>query len=237
MAQQKIFIVDNELEIIQMLSLHLSREGYSTSWTTNPEEALSSIEKENPDLIILDVVMPSLSGIDLCSMIREQYDIPIIFLSCKNEVSDKVLGLSIGGDDYMTKPFSTTELIARIKANLKRSYQASSGQEVTEHEKELCCPEIKVSLEGHTCLINGTELQLTSKEFDLLVLFMKSPNRVFTPKQIFEHLWDNYGYEDDYRTVMVHVSNLRKKLQPFLKEENPIHTIRGVGYKLVSRSN
>lgn len=237
MAQQKIFIVDNELEIIQLLSLHLSREGYSTSWTTNPEDALCSIEKENPDLIILDVVMPSLSGIDLCSKIREQYDIPIIFLSCKNEVSDKVLGLSIGGDDYMTKPFSTTELIARIKANLKRSYKVSANAEVSEHDNKLYCSEIEVSLEGHTCTINSNELQLTSKEFDLLVLFLQSPNRVFTPKQIFEHLWDNYGYEDDYRTVMVHVSNLRKKLHPYLKGENPIHTIRGVGYKLVKKDH
>lgn len=234
MAQQKILIVDNELEIVQLLSLHLSREGYSVAWTTDSDSAFDTVTKEKPDLIILDVVMPKINGIDLCSKIREEYDTPIIFLSCKNKVSDKVLGLSIGGDDYMTKPFSTTELIARVKANLKRRYSPHDKLNRIEDEFNiLSCSDIKVDLDAYTCYVGDTELQLTSKEFDLLVLLLKSPNRVFTPKQIFEHLWDNYGYEDDYRTVMVHVSNLRKKLLPYLKGEAPIQTIRGVGYKLV----
>jgi DNA-binding response OmpR family regulator len=236
MAQDKICIVDNEPEIIQLLSHHLNREGYAVSWTCDSKEAISLIRKESPDLVILDIVMPGLSGLDLCTLIREEFDMPIIFVSCKNEITDKVLGLSIGGDDYITKPFSTSELIARVKVGLKRRYYSPSQDQSQNASGRLSAGDIVVDLDGYTVTVLGKPMALTGKEFELLVLLMRSPNRVFTPKQIFEHLWNIYGYENDYRTVMVHVSNLRKKID-LLNENraNPIETVRSVGYKFVTQ--
>jgi DNA-binding response OmpR family regulator len=236
MAQYKICIVDNEPEIIQLLSHHLNREGYAVSWTCDSGEALSLIRKESPDLVILDIVMPGMSGLDLCTRIREEFDMPIIFVSCKGEITDKVLGLSIGGDDYITKPFSTSELIARVKVGLKRRYY-SPLQDLSYHGSgSLSADGIEVDLGGYTVTVYGKPMVLTGKEFELLVLLMRSPNRVFTPKQIFEHLWNTYGYENDYRTVMVHVSNLRKKIDILNNgRANPIETVRSVGYKFITR--
>jgi DNA-binding response OmpR family regulator len=236
MAQNKILIVDDEEDIIRFLSLHLTREGFSVVGTNDSLSVMELVHRESPDLIILDIVMPGLNGIDLCTRIREESDVPIIFISCKNEVADKVLGLSIGGDDYITKPFNMTEVTARIKVNLKRGYTGSRKEaEGLENENLLSCGSIHVDLNAYSVTVMGRALNLTSKEFDLLVLLMRAPNRVFTPKQIFERLWDSYGYENDYRTVMVHVSNLRKKIDAYLSEgENPIQTVRGVGYKFIS---
>jgi DNA-binding response OmpR family regulator len=160
---------------------------------------------------------------------------PIIFVSCKNGVSDKVLGLSIGGDDYITKPFSPSELVARVKVNLKRRYLPSERAAPQATENRIAHCGIEVDLDAYTTYVDGQPINLTGKEFELLVLLLRSPNRVFTPKQIFEHLWECYGYENDYRTVMVHVSNLRKKIdQPSGTQSNPIQTVRGVGYKFVT---
>lgn len=235
MAQNKILIVDNEIEMVQLLGLHLSREGFSVVWTTDGNEAVSLVRNEAPDLIVLDVVMPSISGIDVCAQIREFSDVPIIFLSCKNQVPDKILALGVGGDDYITKPFSPLELIARIKTNLKRAYTTSRDITASQQMKgnTLCHKELCVDLDAYTAKVEGTLLNLTNKEFELLVLLLRSPNRVFTPKQIFEHLWNTYGIEEEYRTVMVHISNLRKKFDAYPEYASCIQTVRGVGYKYV----
>jgi len=232
MAQPTIMIVDNEIEIIEILRLYLSHEGYHVIWTIDSSKAMQMISGETPDLILLDVVMPTLNGIDLCAQIREKYETPIIFLSCKNQTSDKVLGLSIGGDDYITKPFVSSELIARVKANLRRSYRQINYAS-KEKSNILTFGELYIDLSAYTASIQTTPLNLTTKEFELLSLLAGSPNRVFTAKQIFEHLWKTYGIEEDYRTVLVHMSNLRKKLERFPTYADRIQTVRGVGYKFI----
>lgn len=233
MAQPTIMVVDNEIEIIQLLRLYLSHEGYHVIWTTNSNDALQMIENESPDLILLDVVMPALNGIDLCAQIREKHETPIIFLSCKNQTTDKVLGLSIGGDDYITKPFATSELIARIKVNLRRGY-VQNNRMAKAKANTLSFDDLHIDLSAYTASIQFTPLNLTVKEFELLSLLAGSPNRVFTTKQIFEHLWKTYGIEEDYRTVLVHMSNLRKKLEAYPSYVDRIKTVRGVGYKFVN---
>ncbi|MDO4545228.1 MAG: response regulator transcription factor [Bacillota bacterium] len=236
MAQDKIMVVDNEMEIIQLIRLYLSREGYDVVWTTDSTKAAALAAEEHPDLILLDVVMPGLSGIELCGKIREQSDVPILFVSCKGEDMDKVLGLSIGGDDYITKPFSPTELVARVKAHLRRrniSNSSGLGQSPGKNNI-LSVGDLEIDLSAHTVTVNGDPVHLTAKEFELLVLFCKYPNRVFTSRQIFDSLWDTYGLEEDVRTVMVHISNLRKKIETDSENPKYIHTVRGVGYKLVS---
>lgn len=234
MAQDKIMIVDNEMEIIQLIKLYLSREGFNVVWTTDSTKAAAMVQEETPDLILLDVVMPNLNGIDLCGIIRETSSVPILFISCKGQDMDKVLGLSIGGDDYITKPFSPTELVARVKAHLRRQNINNSGENSAENYEEniLTAGDLTINLSSHTALMNGKEVHLTAKEFGMLVLFCKYPGRVFTTTQLYENLWDSYGLEEDARTVMVHISNLRKKIEPNPEKPTYIRTVRGVGYKL-----
>lgn len=239
MVHDKIMIVDNEMEIIQLMKLYLSREGYEVVWTTDSTKAVALVQREVPDLILLDVVMPGLSGIELCGKIREQSDVPILFVSCKGQDMDKVLGLSIGGDDYITKPFSPAELVARVKAHLRRRnlHSSFSGSTADGPEKDgtvLSVGELSIDLPSHTVTVSGTPVHLTAKEFELLVLLCRYPNRVFTGRQIFDNLWNSYSIEEDVRTVMVHISNLRKKIEPNPEKPQYILTVRGVGYKLVS---
>lgn len=232
MDHGKILVVDNEMEIIQLLRLYLSREGFEILWTTDSQKTVAILQEEKPDLVILDVVMPNLNGIEVCRQIREFSEIPILFLSCKDQDTDKVLGLTMGGDDYITKPFSRIELVARVKAHLRRKY-SEQPEDALANKNILLIPPLSIDLNGHTVAIGEKEIKLTAKEFELLVLLAKYPNRVFTPKQIFNHLWDTYGLEEDFRTVMVHISNLRKKLEPFPGCGKCIQTVRGVGYKFV----
>lgn len=233
MAQNKIMIVDNEMEIIQLMKLYLSREGYDIVWTTDSTKAAELANAEDPDLILLDVVMPGLSGMELCGKIREQSDVPILFVSCKDKDMDKVLGLSIGGDDYITKPFSPAELVARVKAHLRRRNLDSKNDTAVSARDQISVGGIEIDLAAHTVSVDGEQVHLTAKEFELLVLFCRYPNRVFTSRQIFDDLWDTYGLDDDVRTVMVHISNLRKKIEKNPEKPHYIHTVRGVGYKLV----
>ena len=236
MAQDKVMIVDNEMEIIQLIKLYLSREGYDVVWTTDSTKAAALAQEEQPDLILLDVVMPGLSGIELCGKIREQSDVPILFVSCKGQDMDKVLGLSIGGDDYITKPFSPAELVARVKAHLRRRNLSNAAGASAEAERSiLSAGQLEIDLSAHTVTVSGEPVHLTAKEFELLVLLCKYPNRVFTSRQIFDNLWDTYGIEEDVRTVMVHISNLRKKIEPNPEKPQYILTVRGVGYKLVAQ--
>ncbi len=236
MAQDKIMVVDNEMEIIQLIKLYLSREGYDVVWTTESTKAAELAQSENPDLILLDVVMPGMSGIELCGKIREQSDVPILFVSCRDQDMDKVLGLSIGGDDYITKPFSPAELVARVKAHLRRRNLSSGNTQsavISDERNLLTAGELTIDLSAHTVSVGETPVHLTAKEFEMLVLFAKYPNRVFTSRQIFDSLWNTYGLEEDVRTVMVHISNLRKKIESTPGSPQYICTVRGVGYKLV----
>jgi len=234
MSQEKILVVDNEMEIIQLLRLYLSREGFHVIWTTDGTKALSMTREEKPDLILLDIVMPGLSGLEVCSKIREHCDTPILFISCKGTDLDKVLGFTIGGDDYITKPFSPAELVARVKAHLRRQNMSSTLDNDYQPQNVITFDQIVIDLNAHTVTVCDNAVYLTAKEFDLLILLCKYPNRVFTPKQIFNHLWNSYGIEEDFRTVMVHISNIRKKIETNPEHPKYIHTVRGVGYKFVN---
>jgi DNA-binding response OmpR family regulator len=233
MSQDKILVIDNEMEIIQLLRLYLSREGYQVIWTTDSTKALPLTQKESPDLILLDIVMPGLTGYEVCRRIREYCETPILFISCKGEDIDKVLGFSIGADDYITKPFSPSELTARVKAHLRRRNLSNLNDIRYQSQNTLSFEQIVIDLNAHTVTVSGRPVYLTAKEFELFVLLCKFPNRVFTPKQIFDHLWNSYGIEDDFRTVMVHISNIRKKIEADPEHPKYIQTVRGVGYKFV----
>ena len=233
MAQDKIMVVDNEIEIIQLIKLYLTREGYNVVWTTDSTKAAAMAEAEKPDLILLDVVMPGITGTDLCIKIRETSDVPSLFVSCKQQDMDKVWGLSVGGDDYITKPFSPAELVARVKAHLRRQNLVSGSQNSEQSRDCITAGDISINLTAHEVTVGGRDVHLTAKEFELLVLFCKYPNRVFTSTQIFDNLWNICGVNEDVRTVMVHISNLRKKIEPNPEKPHYIRTVRGVGYKLV----
>ena len=183
----------------------------------------------------MDVMMPRLNCLSAVMRIRETKNIPIIILSAKTEESDKIIGLSMGADDYVSKPFRPDELVARVKAHLRRR-NISSGSASGEYEENnlLTTGGLEIDLSAHTVTVDGNPVHLTAKEFELLVLFCKYPNRVFTSRQIFDNLWNTYGLEDDVRTVMVHISNLRKKIEINPEKPKYIQTVRGVGYKLVS---
>ncbi len=228
MRKQKILVVDDELEIRDLINLYLSKEGFQVFTASDSQEACTLTYQERPDLIILDILLPKQDGFELCSQLRQTTDAPVIFLSCKTENMDKILGLTVGGDDYMTKPFSPGELVARVKAHLRRTYI----QEKSATSKQILnYPGLQIYLTSHSVFVNGIPVVLTAKEFELLVLFAQNPNRVFYTDQIFEKIWKTYGLDGDTRTVMVHISNLRKKIESNPATPKYILTIRGVGYK------
>lgn len=228
MMKQKILVVDDEIEIRDLIYLYLSREGFKVLGASNSQEACELTYKLRPDLIILDILLPTKDGFELCAQLRKTTDVPIIFLSCKTENMDKILGLTVGGDDYMTKPFSPGELVARVKAHLRRSHIQDRNSAL---KQVLRYPGLEIHLASHTVLVNNKPVDLTAKEFELLVLFAQNPNRVFYTDQIFQKIWKTYGLEGDTRTVMVHISNLRKKIEPNHTTPKYILTVRGVGYK------
>lgn len=228
MIREKILVVDDEAEIRDLIYLYLNKEGFQVFGASTSQEARELTYCERPDLIILDILLPTQDGLELCGQLRKITDVPIIFLSCKSEDIDKILGLTVGGDDYMTKPFSPGELVARVKAHLRRSHLQVRNNEA---KQILRYPGLEIYLTSHSVFVNNTPVFLTAKEFELLVFFAQNPNRVFYTDQIFQKIWKTYGLEGDTRTVMVHISNLRKKIEPNPAEPKYILTVRGIGYK------
>ncbi len=228
MAGEKILVVDDETEISELISLYLTKNGYSVITANTGNTALEFVVAHDPDLIILDIFLPDIDGLELCQEIRKKSDTPIIFLSCKSEETDKILGLTVGGDDYITKPFSPAELVARVKAHLRRNrilnIKNDNKCEVLEY------PGLIIDFSSHNVIVNGKTLALSSKEFDLLALLAQNPNVVFSLGQLYDSIWgtDNIG---DTRTVMVHISNLRKKIDDDPAHPKFIITINRVGYK------
>ncbi|MDQ0246969.1 two-component system response regulator VicR [Bacillus fengqiuensis] len=226
LANSNVLVIDDEPEIRELIGLYLTREGCNFHEAQNAKEALQQIEYINPDLIVLDVFLPDLDGIELCRKIRQTIEVPILFLSCKDSEIDKVIGLSVGGDDYIGKPFSMHELLARIKAHLRRSLLVHKRVEKNIYKSA----SIVLNADRHECHISNQRLVLTSKEFQLLHFFMRHPQQVFSAEHLMERIW-GFNAEIDTKTVMVHIGNLRKKLQGTSKKEAIISTIRGVGYK------
>lgn len=224
-----ILIADDEQGIIDFLTLYLEKDGYTVFTATDGENAWTCIQQEKIDLAILDIMMPKMNGYQLIKKIRVEKNIPIIFLTAKDASADKVLGLDIGADDYVTKPFDPLELVARVSAQLRRFYSLGS-QEINIPEK-IELHDLILDLE-QCLLFKGNEpIALTSIEFKILRLLMSSPGRVFTKKQIYEAVWEDTYIVDD-NNIMVYISRLREKLGT-REEESYIQTIRGLGYKIL----
>ncbi len=225
---KKILIVDDENSVCDVINTYLRDEGFDALVAHNCEDACRLIEEENPDLTVLDIMLPDFSGIDFCTKIRQKYSNPIIFLSCKTETIDKIVALSVGGDDYMTKPFLPEELIARIKAHLRRMDSLTAGKETPEIYR---APGLTVNASTREVFVADENVYFTVKEFDILHLLIKNAKRVYTPHQIFEYAWKENSIPGDEKTIMVYISNIRKKLSRGNEDKNYIISVRGLGYK------
>ncbi|ABR47942.1 two component transcriptional regulator, winged helix family [Alkaliphilus metalliredigens QYMF] len=230
MAGETILVVDDDEDIREIITLYLEKEGYQVILAMDGHQALECAFSFNPDLVILDMMIPGLDGIEVCQALRKNLSTPIIFLSCKSTPSDKSIGLIAGGDDYMSKPFDTMELLARIKAHLRRNRILENSNYSNAQNKRLCYGDLTINLDNHSVVVYGQEIILSPKEFQLLTLLAKNPNRVFSNEQLFETLWATESF-GDHRTVMVHISNIRKKIERDAKKPALIQTVKGVGYK------
>ncbi len=222
---KKILLVDDEKTLVKVLRFNLEKEGYEVCCAYDGETALSLQEKEQPDLIILDLMLPKVNGFDVCKKIRKTQSVPIIMLTAKTEDIDKILGLELGADDYLTKPFNPRELLARIKAILRRSI---SDTNIKPHLVEL--DELKVDLFRHKVWVKGKEIDLTVKEFALLSLLLTTPGQVFSRTQLLKQVW-GADYFGDIRTVDVHIRHLREKVEEDPSKPYYVVTVWGSGYK------
>ena len=228
-VEKTVLIVDDEKSIVDILSFNLKKEGYKTLSAYDGPEGLEKALSQSPDLILLDVMLPGMDGFEVCRRIREKSDqVPIIMLTAREEESDKVLGLELGADDYITKPFSVRELLARVKANIRRTAAAPSAAP-TEEKNLLVRGDILIDLNRYEAFKNGKLLELSQREFDLLLALSTSPGRVFTREELMTQVW-NYEYFGDLRVVDVAVRRLREKLEDKPAEPAHIITRRGVGY-------
>ncbi|MCD8118213.1 MAG: response regulator transcription factor [Lachnospiraceae bacterium] len=233
MTRQKIMIVDDDENIAELISLYLTKECYETKIVTDGSLALSEFPLFAPDLILLDLMLPGVDGYQVCRELRKQSDVPIIILSAKGEVFDKVLGLELGADDYIIKPFDSKELVARVKALLRRVNLApkpSSADEV--QDPSVSYPDLTVNLKDYTVIYYGRKLDMPPKELELLYFLAKSPNQVFTREQLLENIW-GYDYVGDTRTVDVHVKRIREKIGDH--GDWALATVWGIGYKFEVR--
>lgn len=226
---QKILIVDDEQPIRTLLDYNLKQSNFETIMAADGEQAVEKVENENPDLILLDLMLPKMDGIEVCKVLRQRnINTPIIMLTAKGEETDKVLGLEIGADDYMTKPFSPREVIARVKAVLRRSGERTGMDE--DEGQILRIGPLAVHPQQYEAYLNDEALEFTPKEFELLVYFMQNKNRVLTRDQLLSAVW-NYDFAGDTRIVDVHVSHLREKIEENTRKPIFIKTVRGIGYK------
>lgn len=228
MSNNKVLIADDDENIIELIRLYMEKEGFTAITAANGNEALSKFKAETPSIVILDIMMPGMDGWQVCREIRRVSNIPIIMLTAKGETFDKVLGLELGADDYMVKPFETKELIARVKAVLRRSESKE-----TSAEKEIVFPGLMVNLTNYELKINGEIAEIPPKELELLYFLASNPNRVFTREQLLEEVW-GFDYFGDSRTVDVHIKRLREKLEG-VDGSWQLKTVWGVGYKFEVR--
>ena len=233
--KQKILIVDDDANIAELIGLYLNKECYDTQIAADGEEALELFTTYAPDLVLLDLMLPGIDGYQVCREIRTKSQTPIIMLSAKGEVFDKVLGLELGADDYMEKPFDSKELVARVKAVLRRTHQApqtavasaGSGDKIVDY------PDLSINLTNYSVIYQGMTIDMPPKELELLYFLASSPNQVFTREQLLDHIW-GYEYIGDTRTVDVHIKRLREKIK-----DHPswsISTVWGIGYKFEVKS-
>jgi DNA-binding response OmpR family regulator len=224
----KILIAEDEQDIRDLIEIHLMKEGYEVLTAKDGIEALDFFNSEPVDLAILDVNMPKLNGFKLLNKIRKESKIPVILLTARGSDEDKILGLGLGADDYLTKPISMVELVARIKAHFRRNYEYIEPK--TEEKKVLESRDLLIDLDQFAAFKKGELLDLNAKELKLLIYFMKNEGKVITKKQIYEEVWDDYYYGDN-NTIMVYISRLRSKIEDEKDQPSYIKTIRGIGYR------
>ena len=227
-VKQKILIVDDDNNIAELISLYLTKECYDTKIVNDGEQALIAFEHYKPNMLLLDLMLPGIDGYQVCREIRAKSDVPIIMLSAKGEVFDKVLGLELGADDYILKPFDSKELVARVKAVLRRFQPAKPEAYASVNIKCVEYPGLIVNLSNYSVTYDGQQIDMPPKELELLYFLASSPNQVFTREQLLDNIW-GYAYVGDTRTVDVHVKRLREKIKD--KPTWRIATVWGIGYK------
>lgn len=231
-AKQKILIVDDDTNIAELISLYLTKECYETKMVHDGESALKELNLFQPNLILLDLMLPGMDGYQVCREVRTKSQVPIIMLSAKGEVFDKVLGLELGADDYIVKPFDTKELVARVKANLRRCQQIVPEPVRPSDAKIVEYPDLTINQSNYSVLYQGRTVEMPPKELELLYFLASSPNQVFTREQLLDHIW-GYEYIGDTRTVDVHIKRLREKIKDHPRWS--LATVWGIGYKFETR--
>ena len=232
-AKQRILIVDDDENIAELVAMYLEKEFFDTKIVGDGQDALKVFEEYKPDLMLLDLMLPGLDGYQVCREIRTHSTTPIIMLSAKGEVFDKVLGLELGADDYLMKPFDTKELVARVKAVLRRYHQPDMAAKEQPAQKEVNFEGLNVNLTNYSVTYMGSKVDMPPKELELLFFLCASPNQVFTREQLLENIW-GYDYLGDTRTVDVHVKRLREKIKD--TKDWRIATVWGIGYKFELRN-
>ncbi len=228
----KILVVDDEPKILKVLEHSLRREGYQIFTATDGEQALDMAERINPDLIVLDLMLPKLNGFEVCRIIKGRQEVPIIILSARDEEVDKIMGFTLGVDDYQTKPFSPAELVFRVKAILRRSSFTPEGQQAKDI---ICLPGLQINRKSRIVKAYDTIAELTAKEFELLWLLAAHPNQVFSRAQLLEQIWD-ISFWGDENTVTVHIRRLREKIEKDPGKPDFVKTVWGIGYKFETES-
>jgi two-component system OmpR family response regulator len=229
MSSSKILIVEDDANLLTTLEYNLSREGYTVVTAADGARALDTARREKPDLVVLDIMLPELSGYEVCRILRKETIVPVLMLTARTEEVDKIVGLEIGADDYMTKPFSMRELIARVKAMLRRSEMTVSR--TSDEKQPVAIGDLEIDIERHRVSLGGSTLELSPKEFDLLAFFARNKGLVFNREQLLEKVW-GYDYAGDTRTVDVHVRWLRRKIEKDPSNPERLVTVRGAGYRL-----
>jgi len=223
--ETRVLVVDDDPDIRLLIHDLLSEEGFKCDLVDNGDTALNRLREHPADVVLLDVSMPSMSGLDLMTEIRKYSEVPIIFVTGKGAETDKVLGLRLGADDYVTKPFSAPELVARIHSVLRRSHRSPTG------EHKLDFGDLEIDLQTREVVLKGKVIETTAKEFDLLVFLAQAPRRVFSREQILKNVWDSSANWQDAATVTEHVRRIRKKIEDNPDEPRWLRTVRGVGYR------
>ena len=232
MSEISILVVDDEKEIADLVEIYLVSDGYKVFKAENAQKGLELLEKESVQLVLLDIMMPGMDGLEMCKRIRETNNIPIIMLSARSTDLDKILGLGTGADDYVAKPFNPLELTARVKSQLRRytqlNPQSSAGESL---KNEITIRDLTINKDNHKVTVGDEEIKLTPIEFDILYLLASNPGRVFSTDEIFEKVWNEKVYEAN-NTVMVHIRRLRGKMKEDTRQTKIITTVWGVGYKI-----
>jgi DNA-binding response OmpR family regulator len=231
MPKEKILIIEDEKEIADLIEIYLVNEGYEVFKANSGEDGLETLSEHPIQLVLLDIMMPGIDGLEVCRIIRKDKNIPILMLSAKSEDMDKILGLSTGADDYLTKPFNPLELLARVKSQLRRYLYLNPQNTLIHKEDNIAVNELVINKTEHTVTVYDHEVNLTPTEFQILLLLASNRSRVFSADEIFERIWEERCFESK-NTVMVHIRNIREKIEDNPRKPCFIKTVWGVGYKI-----